>query len=84
MASLNASEKSNIKTLFTSRLETDIEIHLQNYEKISIAATSSDLKLYVAAEIESRSRKKALRIRDPELKKEIMDRLIEGAEGMCK
>jgi hypothetical protein len=65
-------------------LETDIEIHLQEYEKISIAATSSDLKLYVAAEIESRSRKKALRTRDPGLKEEIMERLILGAEGMCK
>lgn len=84
LASLNMNEKSNIKTLFTSRLETDIEIHLHEYEKISIAATSSDLKLYVAAEIENRSRKKALRTRDPDLKKEIMDRLIDGAEGMCK
>jgi len=84
LTSLNTSEKSNIKTLFTSRLETDIEIQLQGYEKVSIAATSSDLKLYVAAEIEDRSRKKAPRTRDPDLKKEIMDQLIGGAEGMCK
>jgi hypothetical protein len=83
LASLNADGYS-IKTLFTSRLETDIELYLDTYEKISIAATSSDLKLYVASEIESRSRKKALRTRDPELKKEIMDRLVEGAEGMFR
>ena len=84
LASLNADGKFNIKTLLTSRFETDIEMHLQGYEKVSIAATSSDLKLYVAAEIENRSRKKALRTRDPELKMEIMDRLIQGAKGMCK
>jgi hypothetical protein len=83
LASLNA-DGFNIKTLFTSRLETDIELHLDSYEKISIAATSSDLKLYVASEIESRSRKKLLRTRDPDLKKEIMDRLVEGAEGMFR
>lgn len=83
LAILNA-DGFNIKTLFTSRLETDIEVHLQSYEKISIAATSSDLKLYVASEIESRSRKRLLRTRDPDLKKEIMDRLVEGAEGMFR
>jgi hypothetical protein len=53
LASLNV-PGTNIKTLFTSRLETDIELHLDSYEKISIAATSSDLKLYVASEIESK------------------------------
>jgi hypothetical protein len=83
LASLNT-DNFNIKTLFTSRLETDIELYLESYEKISIAATSSDLKLYVASEIESRSRKKLLRTRDPDLKKEIMDRLVEGAEGMFR
>ena len=84
LASLNNGGQTNIKTLFASRLETDIEIHLQAYEKISIAATSSDLKLYVASEIESRSRKGALRTRNQGLTTEIMDRLVEGAEGMCK
>jgi hypothetical protein len=83
LASLNA-DGFNIKTIFTSRLETDIEIHLESYEKISIAATSSDLRLYVASEIESRSRKKLLRTRDPDLKREIMDRLVDGAEGMFR
>ncbi|KAH8592059.1 hypothetical protein B0O99DRAFT_654160 [Bisporella sp. PMI_857] len=82
LASLHNNGASNIKTLFTSRWETDIEVHLVDYEKVSIAATSSDLKLYVAAEIEKRSLKKILRMRDPELKIEIMERLVEGAEGI--
>jgi hypothetical protein len=72
----------NIKTLFTLRLEIDIELRLHNYKKISIAATSSNLKLYVALEIKRRLRKRSLRTQDPELKTEIMDRLVEGAKGM--
>jgi predicted LPLAT superfamily acyltransferase len=83
LASLSTGNQTKIKTLFTSRLETDIEVHLGSYEKVSIAATSSDLRLYVASEIENRTRKKVLRMRNPELKKEIMDRLIDGAQGMC-
>jgi len=83
LASLHTGNETKIKTLFTSRQETDIEVHLDSYEKVSIAATSSDLRLYVASEIDNRTRKKALRVRNPELKKEIMDRLIDGAQGMC-
>jgi hypothetical protein len=83
LASLSTGNETKIKTLFTSRLETDIEVHLDSYVKVSIAATSSDLRLYVASEIENRTRKKTLRMRNPELKKEIMDRLIDGAQGMC-
>jgi hypothetical protein len=82
LRSLNASGDSNVKTLFTSRREVDIEDHLSEYEQVSIAARSSDLKLYVASEIEQRIKKKQLRLRDPALKEHIMKRLIEGAEGM--
>jgi hypothetical protein len=45
-------------------------------------ARSSDLELYVASEIETRTRKKELNIKDPDLKEEIMKRLIHGADGM--
>lgn len=83
LAKLSTGNETRIKTLFTSRLEPDIEVHLGSYEKVSIAAQSSDLRLYVASEIENRTRKKVLRMRNPELKKEIMDRLIDGAQGMC-
>ena len=73
---------NKIKTLFASRRETDIEACLGDYVKISIAARSSDLELYVASEIESRTRKKQLNIRDPDLKEKILKRLINEAEGM--
>lgn len=82
LRSLNASGDSNIKTLFTSRREVDIEDLLSEYEQVSIAARSSDLKLYVASEIEQRIQRKQLRLRDPALKEHIMERLIGGAEGM--
>jgi hypothetical protein len=71
-----------IKTLFSSRPEVDIKCHLNDYVQISIAAQSSDLKLYVASEIERRSRTQKLRIQDPDIKEEIMERLVEKAEGM--
>jgi hypothetical protein len=75
-------EPRKIRTLFASRREADIEQCLEGFEKISIVARSSDLELYVASEIERRTRKKELGIRDPDLKGQIMGRLIHGADGM--
>ena len=82
LASLNIAGETTIKTLFTSRRETDLELHLSDYEQVSIAANKIDLQLYVAYEIEARIRKRKLRLRDPGLKNVIMERLIEGAQGM--
>lgn len=83
LASLNVMEgDANIKTLFMSRDEVDIREHLEDYSKVAIAARSSDLKLYVAAEIDIRVRKHKLRIRDPSLKAYIMEKLVDGAKGM--
>jgi hypothetical protein len=73
---------SHTKTLFASRREFDIEQALERYKKISIAAQSSDLELYVASEIESRTTKRQLNIKDPDLKEQIMKRLINGSDGM--
>ncbi|TVY94089.1 Serine/threonine-protein phosphatase 6 regulatory ankyrin repeat subunit C [Lachnellula willkommii] len=74
----------NLKTLFASRDEVDIRNCLSDYANISIAAQSGDLRLYVAAEIETRSARNQLRIRDPKLKEHIMKTLITGAEGMFR
>ena len=78
----NCGEASNIKTLFLSRDEQDIREALEDYSQISIAARSSDLKIFVGAEIECRTRNKGLRIKDQSLKQDVMERLVEGAEGM--
>lgn len=82
LAALDDVDDSTIKTLFLSRDEIDIRERLEGYTKVSIAARSSDLTLYVGAEIEIRMRKGRLRIKDQSLKEYIMERLVEGAEGM--
>ena len=83
LTSLNPTEHgSTIKTLFLSRNEHEIRALLESYTQMSIAARNSDLKLFVGAELETRIRNKSLRIKDQSLKEEIMDRLVEGADGM--
>jgi hypothetical protein len=78
---LNDLSKS-VKTLFASRPEVDIGYVLEDCEQISIAAMSSDLRLYVGSEIEKRTRERKLNIRDLDLKAHIVKTLVEGADGM--
>ena len=75
-------EAGSIKTLFLSRDDQNIRETLEGYELVSIAARSSDLRLFVAAEIDIRTRNKDLRIKDGSLKVDILERLVEGADGM--
>jgi len=83
LSSLNNDDgNAEFKTLILSRDEVDIRERLKDYPRISIAAQSSDLRLYVGAEIENRIRKKMLNIKAPELKEHVRERLVEGAEGM--
>ena len=83
LAALRSSnEDTGIKALFLSRDEVEIRDILDDYPQISIAARSSDLKLYVGAEMARRISDKELRIKDLSLKEHIMERLIEGADGM--
>ena len=82
LAALNESDDSTIKTIFLSRDKIDIRERLECYTMVSIAARSSDLTLYVGAEIDLRMRKRRLRIKDQSLKGYITKRLVEGAEGM--
>jgi len=72
----------SVKTLFASRPEVDIGHVLEDFEEISIAAMSSDLRLYVGSEIERRTKQRKLNITDRDLKEHIMKTLIEGADGM--
>ncbi|PMD31117.1 hypothetical protein L207DRAFT_592050 [Hyaloscypha variabilis F] len=77
-------EGGHIKTLFASRPEVDIGYELEDFVQISIAAMSSDIRLYVASEIERRTREKRWRIRDPSLKDHIMKTLVDEADGMFR
>ena len=79
---LNDFENDCVKTLFTGREELDIQTALHDYEKLSIAANSLDLRLYVDSEITVRFKNGTLRIRDPALQEEIRERLVQKADGM--
>ena len=82
LASLGDDATTDLRTLFLSREELDIQDCLQGYDGVSITAKSSDLKLYVDAEIEKRTRTKKLNIKAPGLKEHVRERLVEGADGM--
>lgn len=82
LIALNDDEDATVKMILLSRDEIDIRERLQNFVKLSIAANTSDLKLYVGAEIDLRTRKKRLRIKDESLKEHILERLVNGAKGM--
>jgi hypothetical protein len=81
LRSLNT-QGGQVKTLFASRPEVDIGYELEHFNQVSIAAMSTDLRLYVASEIERRTREKKLRVQDPSLKDHIMTTLVNGADGM--
>lgn len=75
-------ESAKVRMLVSSRREADIEPFLMEFEQLSIAAESQDLRLYVPAQIEKRTRLRKLRIQDPDVKDEIVEKLVNGAEGM--
>lgn len=77
-----ASETPGVRMLIFSRRETEMVPFLQNYDQISIAAQSQDLRLYVPAQIELRSRLRRLRVKNPNVKDEIVETLVNGADGM--
>jgi hypothetical protein len=71
-----------VRLLISSREEHHIKCFLADFQSVSIAAESQDLRLYVPAEIETRQKKQTLRIRNPELKDEMIEKLVNGARGM--
>ncbi|MCJ1245363.1 hypothetical protein MMC30_002567 [Trapelia coarctata] len=75
---------NNFKILLVSRDEYDIRERLSDYTPVPISARTSDIRLYVAAELEKRIRERKLRLRDRALKEHIMERLIERADGMFR
>jgi Cdc6-like AAA superfamily ATPase len=81
---MESSSQSMLRTVILSR-EIDLiqrRLSQESYLEISIAAQSSDIRLYVAAEIEKRTRKGSWIIEDSELNSYIMKRLVEKAQGM--
>ncbi|KAF2235009.1 hypothetical protein EV356DRAFT_133209 [Viridothelium virens] len=75
---------SVVKVLLLSRDELEIRQRVIDFGKMSIAARSSDIRLYVAAELEQRIANKKLRLRDASLKEVIAQKLMHGAQGMFR
>jgi hypothetical protein len=76
-----------IKTLLSSRQLVEIQDIVREFQPISIAAQSTDIRLYVAYELEQRmasTSPKPLIINDQSLKGDIMDALIRQAHGMFR
>ncbi|KAI1743289.1 ankyrin repeat-containing domain protein [Xylaria scruposa] len=63
--------------LIRDRLESD-------FSHVEIEAHKEDIQLYVFTELERRIESKQLRLRNLELKTEIVDRLVHGAKGMFR
>lgn len=82
MLVLIASQLPHVRMLLFSRRETQIELLLDDFEHLSIATVSQDLRLYVPAQIERRVKLGKLRIRNSDVKDEIVERLVNGADGM--
>lgn len=80
--SKHTARQSPIKLLLTSRKEYDIERELEDFTKLSIAARSSDLHLYVAQQLAEKTQNGSLKLRSPDLKTLILDKLVDGAQGM--
>lgn len=78
VANLHRRKECSLRTLIFSRDERDIRDHLQagDFQIISIAATSADLRLYVSAWLPS------LKIQSGKLESEIVDSLVDEANGM--
>jgi hypothetical protein len=76
LSDLHDASAGHIRVLVFGRPEHDIVQGLNLYTSISIKAASTDLQLYVAARL------RPLKTRSDSLKEEIMDVLINHAEGM--
>ncbi|KAL1615362.1 hypothetical protein SLS56_011844, partial [Neofusicoccum ribis] len=74
------SSRGSIKTLFASREELDIKQDLSAFESLSIAADRADVRLYVAAHLDSRF--KRMTSKDPKLRQDILDSLVDRSEGI--
>ncbi|KAL0265321.1 hypothetical protein SLS55_001286 [Diplodia seriata] len=72
--------RGSIKVLFASREELDIKEALSDFESLSIAADRADVRLYVAANLDSRL--KRMISKDPTLRKDILESLVDRSEGM--
>lgn len=79
-----AAKMPSARMLLFSRDEAGIRLHLDNFEKMPIAAREADLQLFVATQLEERTRKGTLQIQNTALKDEILETLVNSADGMFR
>lgn len=72
----------HVRLLLFSRREAEFAPLLCNFEELSIAAESQDLRLFVPAQIQKRIQLGKLRIKDANIKDEIVEKLVGLADGM--
>lgn len=66
-----------------SRDHYNIRAHLEgDFEHVEIAAHTDDIQLYVAAELDKRIRTRRLQLTNMEIKDEVMETLVNRAQGM--
>ncbi|KAK6815725.1 hypothetical protein PG987_016491 [Apiospora arundinis] len=76
-------ETDNISMALLSRDEDDIHDWLEEVSvSIEIAAHKEDVSEYVRAQLGDRIRRRKLRLDDPTLKGEILERLVKGSKGI--
>lgn len=80
LAELSDSDNGTVKTLFTSRDEHDIRDGLTTFDSMELETPKADVRLFVAAELESRF--KTLTSKNIDLKDEILRHLVENSDGM--
>ncbi|KAK4445363.1 hypothetical protein QBC34DRAFT_472647 [Podospora aff. communis PSN243] len=75
----------NISMCILSRDEQGIrQVLVETFVHIEIRAQASDIRLYVAAELEARIRKRQLRLGSMAMKDEILRALVDGNGGMFR
>jgi Cdc6-like AAA superfamily ATPase len=84
LLSLAKEFKFSLRLAILSRDEVFIRQRLEkdNFKSICIAATSLDIRLYAASELEFRIRSRRLFVETPSTTEEILQKLIEKAQGM--
>lgn len=80
LARLRSPDGISARMLVASRQLHDIEIQFSEFDRFDLAARSSDLRMYVTAEIYRRSTK--FRFQDEMFKTEMIQALVEGSKGM--
>ncbi|KAK8113490.1 ankyrin repeat-containing domain protein [Apiospora sp. TS-2023a] len=75
----------NISMALLSRNESNIRELLEgDFVSIEIAAHKEDVREYVRAQLGDRIRRRRLHLDNPDLKEEILERLVDGAKGMFR